>query len=329
MSALSFLNGFAQGMDPSATRLILGDFEFLDFEVPERIQILGKQKTVIHQMIGGKRVIDVLGTEYDPIRWSGIITGSESSSRVQALEWIRDTGNVVTLTLDDISFDVVVTEFAPAYEFKYRRPYHIEVAVLKRNDAPSAINSLLGSLDALVNSDIGESLGLANTINMADVTNAVTTVQTAVATVKDIAHATIDTVQTIIRPIIAAQQIVHSAITNLESTARSITTLGGLIPGNPIAKTVNNLLSQADSVTRLPALYQLSNVLYRLDKNVRSGQTADGVKTITQSGGNLMTLASQVYGDQSLWTSISTANAITDPQITGIQTLVIPSNPSS
>ena len=117
MSALSFLNGFAQGMDPSATRLILGDFEFLDFEVPERIQILGKQKTVIHQMIGGKRVIDLLGVEYDPLRWSGIITGSESASRVQALEQIRDAGNVVTLTLDDISFDVVVTEFAPTYKF--------------------------------------------------------------------------------------------------------------------------------------------------------------------------------------------------------------------
>ncbi|MHA3052534.1 hypothetical protein [Acinetobacter sp. ANC 4640] len=329
MSALSFLNGFAQGMDPSATRLILGDFEFLDFEVPERIQILGKQKTVIHQMIGGKRVIDVLGTEYDPIRWSGIITGSESSSRVQALEQIRDAGNVVTLTLDDISFDVVVIEFAPTYEFKYRRPYHIEVAVLKRNDAPSSVNSLLGSLDALINSDIGEMLGLANIINMDDVTNAITEIQTTVATVKDIAHATIDTVQTIIRPIIAAQQLVHGAITSLESTARSITTLGGLIPGNPISKTVNNLLSQVDSVVRLPALYQLSNVLYRLDKNVRSGQTADGVKTVTQSGGNLMTLASQVYGDQSLWTSIGTANNITDPQITGIQTLVIPSNPSN
>lgn len=329
MSALSFLNGFAQGMDPSATRLILGDFEFLDFEVPERIQILGKQKTVIHQMIGGKRVIDVLGVEYDPLRWSGIITGSESASRVQLLEQIRDAGNVVTLTLDDISFDVVVIEFAPTYEFKYRRPYNIEVAVLKRNDAPSGVNSLLGSLDALVNSDVGEMLGLTNIINMTAVTDAVTTIQTAVATVKDIAHATIETVQTIVRPIIAAQQIVHSAISSLESSVRSITTLGGLLPGNPISKTVNNLLSQADSVTRLPALYQLSDVLYRLDKNVRSGQTADGVKTVTQSGGNLLQLASAQYGDASLWTSIASANGLTDPQITGIQTLVIPSNPSS
>lgn len=329
MSVLSALNSFAQGMDLSATRLILGDFEFLDFEVPERIQILGKQKTVIHQMIGGKRVIDVLGVEYDPIQWSGIITGSETSSRVQTLEQIRDAGNVVTLTLDDISFDVVVTEFAPVYEFKYRRPYRIEVAVLKRNDAVSAIDTLTGTLDALVNSDVGEMLGLTDTINMSAVTDVVTTIQTTVATVKDIAHATIDTVQTIVRPIIAAQQIVHSAISSLESSAASITTLGGLIPGNPISKTVSNLLSQADSVTRLPALYQLSNVLYRLDKNVRSGQTADGVKTVTQSGGNLLQLASAQYGDASLWTSIASANALTDPQITGIQTLVIPSNPSS
>jgi hypothetical protein len=44
-----------------------GTFEFLDFEIPERIVIPGRQKVAIHQMIGGKRLIDVLGVEYDPI----------------------------------------------------------------------------------------------------------------------------------------------------------------------------------------------------------------------------------------------------------------------
>lgn len=71
MSFISALNNFAQGLDPTVTRLILGDFEFLGFEVPIRLAFPGKQKTVIHQMIGGKRTIDVLGTEYDPLTWTG------------------------------------------------------------------------------------------------------------------------------------------------------------------------------------------------------------------------------------------------------------------
>lgn len=322
------LDNFAQGMNPSATRLILGGFEFLDFEVPERISFGARQQTVVHKLVGGRRVIDVLGTDYEPLRWSGIITGANAAARVRALEQMRDAGAQITFTLDDYSFDVIVTEFVPVYEFVYRRPYSIELAVVKRNDAPSAISALTGALDALINSDVGESLGLADIINVQAVTDAVNAVQSAVQQVQDVANATIETVQTIVRPIVAAQQIAQQAIASLEASAEAITTLGGLVPGNPVAKTANNLLTQADLATRTPALYRLSDVLGRLNKNVQSGQTANGVRTVTLSGGNLYQVASDQYGDSSKWTSIAAANGLTDPQLTGIQTIVVPQKPS-
>ncbi|MBU9823200.1 hypothetical protein J1782_25240 [Rahnella sp. BCC 1045] len=329
MSFTSALNNFAQGLDPTVTRLILGGFEFLDFEVPERIAIPGKQKTVLHQMIGGKRTIDVLGVEYDPLSWSGIFTGAQSGDRVTQLERMRDAGEQVTLTLDGYSFTVVITAFTPTYEFIYRRPYTIEVAVVSSNASPLRVDALTGALDALVNSDVGTALGLSDVINVSSVTSAVTTVQTAVKAVTDIAHATVDTVQTIVRPIVAAQVIVQQTIGQLESAANDITTLGGLVPGNPISKTISNLLTQADLTTRTPALYSLQSVLGRLNKNVQSGQTADGVKTVTLSGGNLYQVASDQYGDASLWSSLASANNLTDPQLTGINTIIIPSNPTS
>ena len=329
MSFTSALNNFAQGLDPTTARLILGGFEFLDFEIPERLAFPAKQKTVIHQMIGGKRVIDVLGVEYDPLSWSGIFTGSQSGDRVAALERMRDAGKPVTLTLDGYSFEVVITQFTPTYEFIYRRPYTIEVAVVSNNASPLRVDALTGALDALVNSDVGTALGLSDIINVSSVTSAVATVQSAVKSVTDIAHATVDTVQTIVRPIVAAQVIVQQTIGQLESAANDITTLGGLVPGNPISKTINNLLTQADLTTRTPALYSLQNVLGRLNKNVQSGQTADGVKTVTLSGGNLYQVASDQYGDASLWSSLASANNLTDPQLTGINTIIIPSNPTS
>ncbi|MDF7658303.1 hypothetical protein PUG81_04925 [Erwiniaceae bacterium L1_54_6] len=329
MSFTSALNYFAQGLDPTVTRLVLGDFEFLDFEVPERIAIPGKQKTVLHQMVGGKRVIDVLGVEYDPLTWSGIITGSESGDRVKKLERMRDAGEQITLTLDDYSFTVVITTFTPVYEFIYRRPYSIEVAIVESNASPLKVDALTGALDGLVNSDIGQALGLSDTIGVSSVTSAVTTVQSAVKQVTDFAHATVEQVQSVVRPIVAAQTLVQHQIAQLESAANDITTLGGLVPGNPISTTINNLLSQADQSTRIPALYSLQNVLGRLNKNVSSGQTADGVRTITQSGGNLYQVASDQYGDATLWSSIASANSLTDPQLTGINTLTIPSNPTS
>lgn len=329
MSFISALNNFAQGLDPTVTRLILGDFEFLGFEVPTRLAFPGKQKTVIHQMIGGKRTIDVLGTEYDPLTWSGIITGAQSNDRVMALERMRDAGDQVIMTLDGYSFTVVITSFTPSYDFIYRRPYTIEVAVVSRNDSPLRVDALTGALDALVNSDVGKALGLSDIIDIQSVTDAVSAVQSAVSLVQDIAHAVVGTVQTIVRPIIAAQVLVQQSINQLEAAANDITSLGGLVPGNPISKTISNLLQQADLTTRMPALYQLQNVLGRLNKNVTSGQTADGVRSITLSGGNLYQVASDQYGDPSLWNSIASANNLTDPQLTGINTLTIPSNPTS
>lgn len=174
MSFISALNNFAQGLDPTVTRLILGDFEFLGFEVPIRLAFPGKQKTVIHQMIGGKRTIDVLGTEYDPLTWTGIITGAQSNDRVMALERMRDAGDQVIMTLDGYSFTVVITSFTPSYDFIYRRPYTIEVAVVSRNDSPLRVDALTGALDALVNSDVGKALGLSDIINIQSVTDAVT-----------------------------------------------------------------------------------------------------------------------------------------------------------
>ncbi|MBN7122903.1 hypothetical protein BSU01_14460 [Erwinia billingiae] len=329
MSFVSAVSNFAQGYDPTVTRVVLGDFEFLDFEVPERIAIPGRQKTVLHQMIGGKRTIDVLGIEYDPLTWSGIITGSQSGDRVSALERMRDAGEQITLTLDNYSFTVVITSFTPVYEFIYRRPFTIEVAIVSNNASPLKVDALTGALQGLIDSDIGKSLGLADIIDVQSVTEAVTTVQSAVKEVTDFAHATVEQVQAVVRPIVSAQVIIQQQIGQLESAANDITTLGGLVPGNPISKTISNLLTQADQSTKIPALYNLQSVLGRLNKNVSSGQTADGVRSVTLSGGNLYQVASDQYGDASLWSSIASANNLSDPQLTGINTLTIPSNPTS
>ncbi|WP_417878595.1 hypothetical protein, partial [Vibrio sp.] len=128
MSFISTLNHYAQGIDPTVTRLVLGEFEFTEFEAPERISIPGRQKTVQHQLIGGRCIIDVLGTEYEPLVWSGVITGLQASERVSALERMRDQGRPIVLTFDDYRFTVIVTRFAPVYEDIWRGACSIERA---------------------------------------------------------------------------------------------------------------------------------------------------------------------------------------------------------
>lgn len=329
MSFLNSLTQFAQGIDPTVTRLMLGEFEFMEFEVPERITIAGRHKTVQHQLIGGRRIIDVLGTEYEPLTWSGIITGSQAGERVSALERMRDAGHPVVLTLDDYRFTVVITAFSPVYEFVWRRPYTIEVAVVSNDGSPDKVDALTGALRGLIDSDLGRALGLANLINIDAVTQAVKDLHQAVQRVADFAHATVVQIQAVVRPLIAARNIIQHELALLEAAAGEITSLGGLVPGNPISQTVSNLLQQVDHTTRIPSLYRLQDVLGRLNKNVNAGQTASGVRAVTLSGGNLYQVASEQYGDASLWTSIADANDLADPQLSGIHTLKIPTSPAS
>lgn len=327
MSLLNSFRQFAQGIDPTVTRLMLGDFEFLEFEVPESIAVRGKQNTVQHQLIGGRRIIDVLGTEYEPFTWSGIITGPRASDRVSALERMRDAGHPLMLTLDEYRFTVVITAFNPVYEYVWRRPYSIELAVVRNEGTPEKVDVLTGALRGLIDSDIGRALGLAKIINVDAVTQTLRKLQHAVSEVKDFAHATVVQVQAVVRPLIAVRNLVQHELAVLEDAAGRITSLGGLVPGNPVSKTISNLLMQADHTTHIPALYSLQDVLSRLNKNVNSGLAANGVRAVTVSGGNLYQVAAQQYGDASLWTSIADANGLDDPQLKGIQTLNIPVSP--
>lgn len=315
---------FAPGGDPFATRLTLGDFEFVSFEVPEAITVGAKQQTKVHKLVGGKRVIDVLGTDYDTLSWSGWITGGTAGDRTKALETMRDAGQALVFVLDDYRFKVVIGDFKSRFEHLYRRPYTIELIVVERLDLVATGNALAGALDALINSDVGEAMGLSDIVNVQSVTDAVTAVQSAVSQVQDFANATVETVQTVVRPIVAAQQIIQSTISQVGAAINDITTLGGLIPGNPVSNAANNVLRQLNATTQLAPLYQMQAVLARLQKNVLSGPLANGTTSVVTGNTSLQKLAADNYGDQSKWTTIADANGMTDPVVTGIQTVKIP-----
>ncbi|MEB0078004.1 MULTISPECIES: hypothetical protein [unclassified Pseudomonas] len=325
MGFMSFLDNFAPGGDPYATRVVLGGIEFVGLEIPESATPgAGKQQTVTHKLVGGKRIVDVLGVDYDNLSWTGWMVGATAGARVKELETMRDTGNAVDFNLGEYYFSVVVSSFVPRFEHQYRRGYTIELLVVDRLDAPVTKNALSGSLDSLINSDVGKSLGLAKIINVSAVTDTINTVKSAVAQVQDFANQTVDTIQSVIRPIVAAQQMVQSVIAQVGAGVADITTLGGLVPGNPISNAANNLLRQANAMTQLAPLYQMQGVLGRLQKNVLSGPLANGTVSITTSNTSLQRLSADQYGDQSQWTKVAAANSITDPQVTGIQTIKFP-----
>lgn len=324
MSFTSFLDNFAPGGDPFATRLIVGDVEFTGLEVPESVTVGAKQQLVVHKLVGGKRIVDVLGVDYDNLSWGGWMTGATAGERVTELETLRDAGQPLSFNMDGYYFSVIIQSFSSRFEHIYRRFYNIELLVVERLDAPVTENALAGTLDSLINSDVGESLGLASIINSDAVTGAIETVKGAVSQVQGFANATIATVQSVIRPLVAAQAVVQSVIAQVGASVNDITTLGGLVPGNPVARAANNVLRQGAALTQLAPLYQMQSVLERMQKNVLSGPLANGTSSVTTSNSSLQKVASDAYGDQSRWTEIAAANSIIDPRLDGIQTIKIP-----
>lgn len=324
MSFTSFLDNFAPGGDPFATRLIVGNVEFTGLEVPESVSIGAKQQLVVHKLVGGKRVVDVLGLDYKNIRWSGWMTGATAGDRVTEIETLRDAGLPLNFNMDGYHFSVMIEDFEARFEHVYRRYYSIDLLVVSRLDAPITGNALAGTLDALINSDVGESLGLASVINSDSVTAGINSIKDAVSQVQGFANATIDTVQTVIRPLVATQAVVQSVISQVGASINDITTLGGLVPGNPVSTAANNVLRQGEALTQLAPLYQMQSVLDRLQKNVLAGPLANGTSSVTTSNSTLQKVAADSYGDQSRWTEIAAANSIVDPQLDGIQTIKIP-----
>jgi hypothetical protein len=128
--------------------LVLGGFEFADFEIPDKINFGGKQTLAVHKQIGGQRVIDAMGTDPEDIRWSGRFQGGDVVSRAARLEAMRDAGGKVTLACGAVIKTVVVKEFSYDYERPYQAPYQITCVV-----APDDAGDPLQSLDDLVGQD--------------------------------------------------------------------------------------------------------------------------------------------------------------------------------
>lgn len=162
-------------------------------------------------------------------------------------------------------------------------------------------------------------------VTSAQVQAAVAAVASAVAGVPDFSDATTAQLAPVTSALTAALALVSAAQAQTEAAISGVAggNVAGMVAGAPgLAAT---LLNQAAMVQLLPMLDDLWSVLTRMQKNLVA-ETTDGYRVI-QAGGDLYTLAVQAYGNEDLWTAIAEANNLTDPMLTGVNSLVIPSSP--
>ncbi|SMF96032.1 hypothetical protein SAMN02949497_3412 [Methylomagnum ishizawai] len=301
----------------------LGDFEFRRFEVPDAIHTGGTQILAVHQLIGGNRVVNAMGQSYANIEWSGTLTGPDAWNRMAALDAMRKSGKRYVLSFYGLRAPVVIEEL--------RRTIHtvalIDYSISLLNVTGAKLPPQETTQDA-VGKDVAETKALGKRVDDGILTDALDTLDGAVQKVSDFANAAQDTINSVMQPIGAVvgrvQELITTTTTN---TVVNITTLGGILPTNPIARKVGGLVGGVTKYTHLPQLYQLQSTMGRMSTNVGGAATAG--KTVTVAGGNLYRVAAKETGNAADWSALAKANGMTDPKIEGVKTLTLPKNPGA
>ena len=121
-------------------------------KIPGHMLFGGSQQLAVHQLIGGTRVIDAMGRDDAPVRWSGVFSGGEASSRARMLDAMRAAGNTLNLAWDSFCYSVVIERLDMDFRNSWWIPYQISCAVvMDRAQAdsvagPDLADSVVGDL---------------------------------------------------------------------------------------------------------------------------------------------------------------------------------------
>lgn len=328
----------------SGVVLTLDGFVFKDFEVPEAISFGGSQSLSIKRLIGGERVIDAMGSDDRPLEWSGRFRGSDAVSRALQLDAKRRAGRAVSLTWGELSFQVIVARFEPVYQQAFEVPYSISCEIVPAPLA-SSVNADVG-VDQMVKGDLDKITALAARISTAAmdvrtvlirVNNLITlpgralsdlvgAFSDAIGLVPNFAASTRASLAPVFTALTSLREGVGGYLEAADETLGPTLNIGGIDPGAPAAQLVPALLAQASAMSQASDLQDLDSYLGRIQTNL-DAIGASGSRVL-MAGGDLYRVAADTYGSAAEWVSIARVNGLTDPEIQGFQTILVPPTPS-
>lgn len=133
--------------------ITLGDFNFsnrsssggLSGGNPEQVKFGLKEQIVIHKMIGGARILDMLGDDPEDISWSGFFLGPDAVELAQALYALQQGKELLDLTFGLYNASVVISQLDLVYKKAFWVDYSITCIVVDQ-----AVGGALGDVGAAV-----------------------------------------------------------------------------------------------------------------------------------------------------------------------------------
>lgn len=303
------------------TYLQLADLTFSRFEVPEHIGFGGDQALAVHELVGGKRIVDAMGRQDKSLEWSGMFIGDNASDRARYLNALRIAGKPTNVSWAEFAYSVVIKSVSLDYQRKYEIPYSITCVVIEDMTLP-VFSAPSASIDSAISDDMTTANALGLQINDGPLSLTLGSLSSAIGAVSSFANAAQSTISSVLGPVLAVQSRVAALIAVTGGTIANISTVGGIVPNNPIALQASKLSAQVAGYAQLPLLLNLQAATGRMSSNLGASSTAGN--SIVTAGGNLFALASKFYGDVTAWPTLARANKITDPALVGVQTIVIP-----
>ena len=246
------------------TVVTLGGFVFTSWGVPARVNGGGRQKLVVHRLIGGQRVIDVLGWDADRIVFSGRLRGAGAAGNARLLETAARSGNPVVFSYWTNRYQVLVDGFEWQFERYYEVSYQVGLTVLSDLTQDGWIGSD-DTLDEIVNADLTAVAGTTGALpGVVSALTAVTAAQTAIGTLQGASPVTL-------LPLV---QAVGAALTVSQTTGASldagfpVTAAGGVVGGGDPASLASSLAAQTSGMQQLAASTQTTALLTRVQSNL-------------------------------------------------------------
>lgn len=310
------------------TTLTLGDFEFARFEIPETIPFGAKQKVVVHQLIGGKRQVDAMGSSPRNPAWSGYFVGENALSRARYLKGLCEAGKPLKLTWSELSYMVLIESVDCDFRLAWRIPYQISLEVIT-DDTALITEVPAPSIQQQVNDDLSATSALAALIGDSSLASAIGAIESTMAGIRNFTTAALSEVRSVLQPIQTARAVVSTLLAEASTTLAglgNLASLGGLVP-NPVSQFVSGMASSTAAATNSGILGQIDGRLGRMELNITA--LTSGVKTVTTGSTTLLNVAASQYGDARDWTLLAQANGVTDPEVSSITTLVVPAASTS
>lgn len=147
-------------------------FVFEGFEEPYEVVFGKEQAAYKHILIGGGRVIDMMGAGDPDITWSGYFTGFQAPFRAQYLNTLCNEGKTLTLRTNIFVKDIVITKFTFGQHETWPIQYTITVQVVQDQTLPINIQ-VPGDLTITALEYLFQAETIAAVINEGGITGAI------------------------------------------------------------------------------------------------------------------------------------------------------------